>query len=121
MLLHALDATTNGATELYIHSPDTNVLVLSLRCYPELYVKTSFVTGMGDNHRAIDLGPIASALSSAKLAALLAFHTLRGADITESFSGKGTLSCWKTFMDAEEDIITALGNLGTTLQPQTRY
>ena len=91
MLLHALDATTNGATELYIHSPHTNVLVLSLRCYPELYVKTSFVTGMGDNHRAIDLGPIASALSSAKLAALPAFHTLRGADITESFSGKGTL------------------------------
>ena len=44
MLLHALDATTDGATELYIHSPDTDVLVLSLRRYPELCVKTSFVT-----------------------------------------------------------------------------
>ena len=25
MLLHALDATANGAMELYIHSPDTDV------------------------------------------------------------------------------------------------
>ena len=116
MLLHALDATTNGATELYIHSPDTNVLVLSLRCYPELCLKTSFVTGTGDIHRVIDLNPIASALSSAKLAALSAFHTLSGADITGCFSGKGALSCWKTFMDAE-DVITALGNLGTILYP----
>ena len=38
--LHALDATVTGATELYIHSPDTNVLVLPLRRYPELCVKT---------------------------------------------------------------------------------
>ena len=35
MLLHALDATANGATELYIHSPDKDVLVLS----PQLWVK----------------------------------------------------------------------------------
>ena len=25
MVLHALDATANGAMELYIHSPDTDV------------------------------------------------------------------------------------------------
>ena len=36
VLPHALDATTNDATELYIHSPDTDVLVLPLRRYPEL-------------------------------------------------------------------------------------
>ena len=80
-------------------------------------MKTSFVTGTDDNHRVIDLGAIASALSSAKLAALPAFPALSGADITRSVSGKGALSCWKTFMDAEEDIITALGNVGTTLHP----
>ena len=36
MLLHALEATANGTLELFIHSPDTDVLVLSVRRYPEL-------------------------------------------------------------------------------------
>ena len=57
-------------------------------------------------HRVIGLSPIASALGSVKLAALPAFH----ADITGRFSVKGKLSCWKTFMEAE-DTITALGSL----------
>ena len=54
--------TANGATELYIHSPDTDVLVLPLRRYPELCVNTSFVTGTGNNHRVIGLGPVGSTL-----------------------------------------------------------
>ena len=54
--------TANGATELYIHSPDTDVLVLPLRRYPELCVKTSFVAGTGNNHRVIGLGPVGSTL-----------------------------------------------------------
>ena len=36
MLLHALDATVNGVTELHIHSPDTDILVLPLRRYLDL-------------------------------------------------------------------------------------
>ena len=55
MLLPDLDATANGTTEVYIHSPDTDVLVLPLRRYPELCVKTSFVAGTGNNHRVIGL------------------------------------------------------------------
>ena len=31
MILHALDATANGATQLQIHSPGTDVFVLALR------------------------------------------------------------------------------------------
>lgn len=34
MILHALDATANGATQLQIHSSNTDVLVLALRRYP---------------------------------------------------------------------------------------
>jgi len=33
MLLHALDATDNGVTELFIYPPDADVLVLSPRRY----------------------------------------------------------------------------------------
>ena len=55
IILHALDATTDGVTELRIHSPDTDVLVLAIRRYPELCVNTSFVTGRGESHGVIDL------------------------------------------------------------------
>ena len=107
MLLHALDATANGAMELYIHSDlQTKMLLVPLRRYPELCVKKSFVFATGDNHHVIGLSPTASALGSVKLAALPAFH----ADITGRFSVKGKLLCWKTFMDIE-DTITALGSL----------
>ena len=60
MLLHALDATANGATQLYIHSLDTDTLLLLLRRYLKLCVNMSFVAGTGDNHRVIGLGPKAS-------------------------------------------------------------
>ena len=33
IILHALDATTDGATELSIYSPDNDVLVLAIRPY----------------------------------------------------------------------------------------
>ena len=117
MLLHALDATAHGATEIRIHSPDTDVFILSLRRYPDLCENVSFVTGMGQNHRLIKLGPIVQALGRAKTAALPAFHAISGADNTGSFSGKGKLTCWKIFQDADEDIITELGRLGTTVTP----
>ena len=34
IILHAIDATANGATELRIHSADTDVFILSVRRYP---------------------------------------------------------------------------------------
>ena len=39
LLLHAVDATFCGATIINIHSPDTDVFVLSLRRYPELCIR----------------------------------------------------------------------------------
>ena len=120
MLPHALDATANGATELYIHTPDKDVLVLPQRRYPDLCLKISFVAGMGDNHRMIGLGSIVSALGSVERPELTGFHAFGGTDITGRFSGKGKLSCWKTFMDAE-GTKTALETLEPQCIPQARY
>ena len=111
MILRALDATANGATKLLIHSPDTDVFVLALRRYPELCENTLFVTGRGQHHRIIELKPIVETLGPEKIAALLAFHALSGADNTKSFSGKGKLLCWKIFAE-EDSIITAPAELG---------
>ena len=73
MILHAVDATSDGVTEIKIHSPDTDVLVLDLRRYPMLCVDASFVTGRGHNHREIKMGPIVQALGPTRTAALPAF------------------------------------------------
>ncbi|CAH3153687.1 unnamed protein product, partial [Pocillopora meandrina] len=105
IILHALDASAQGATQLSIHSPDTDVLVLALRRYPDLCSNSCFVTGTGN------------ALGPPKTAALPAFHALTGADVTGSFSGKGKATCWNEFYNASTPILQALANLGSGEQP----
>ena len=88
-ILHALDAATpDGATEINIHSPDTDVLVLALRKYPELCNDVNFITGTCLRHRVIKLKSAVQALGNLKVAALPDLHALSGADITGSFGGK---------------------------------
>ena len=53
IILHALDANADAATEISIHSPDTDVFVLAIRRHAEMCPKTTFVTGRGVNHCAI--------------------------------------------------------------------
>ena len=55
IILHALDASAQGATQLSIYSPDTDVLVLALRWYPDLCSNSCFVTGTGSSRRVINL------------------------------------------------------------------
>ena len=117
IILHAIDATADGATELSIYSPDTDVLVLAIRRYPEMCPNTSFVTGSATTRRTIKLQPIVEALGPAKTAALPAFHALTGADNTGSFSGKGKPTCWKEFEVANESILRSLANLGKDEKP----
>ena len=100
IILHALDASAQGATELSIYSPETDVLVLALRRYPDLCSNSCFVTGTGSSRRVINLKSIADALGPTKTAALPAFHALTGADVTGSFSGKGKATCWDEFDNA---------------------
>ena len=117
IILHAVDAASRGATEITIHSPDTDVFVLALRRYPQLCNDVRFVTGTGQRHRVIHLKHVVQALGSTKVAALPGLHALSGADITGSFAGKGKTTWWKTFMKADEEKISALANLGTRGQP----
>lgn len=115
IILHALDASQNGATEVKIHSPDTDVLILALHRYPTLCQNTIFVTGKGNNRREINLQPIAQALGPSKLSALPFFHSLTGADNTGSFMGKGKSTCWKAFNTISEDDLRLLSDLGKSI------
>lgn len=106
-----------AATSIDIISPDTNVFLLALRGFPELCQNTSFVTGRGHRNRKILPSPIVQALGPARTAALPEFHAWSGADISGSFACKGKLGCWKAFLEAGDDSVTALANLVTTMQP----
>ena len=117
VILHAVDATLDGAMEIQVHSPDTDVFVLALRRYPELCDDVSFVTGKGQNHRVIKLKPIVQILGEARTAALPAFHALSGADNTRCFSGHAKASCWKAFLNVDEVVVRELAKLGTTSTP----
>lgn len=117
LILHAVDATKDGATEIEIHSPDTDVFILSLRRYPDLCEQTSFVTGTGQRRRTISLKPIVQVLGQDKTLALPGLHALSGADNTGSFSGKGKVACFKVMQENDEEIINALKDLGTTQYP----
>ena len=83
-------------------------------------MKTSIVTGTGQNLRVIAPGSIARALGRAKLATLPTFHALSRADIigSELFLVNENMHAGKAFRDADEDVINALGSLGTTLYPE---
>ena len=91
--------------EIHVHSPDTDVFVLSLRRYPELCSNVLLVTGKGRNRRAINLEPIVQALGEARTAALPAFHALSGADNTGCFSDHGKPSCWKAILNVDDDVV----------------
>jgi len=119
LILHSLDATSNGATSIRIHSPDTDVLVLAIRRYPFFCQDTCFVTGVAQKHRVIQLQPIYNALGPNKAAALPGFHALSGADNTGRFAGKGKMTCWKVLQDlhADDKIVQALAQLGVAEKP----
>ena len=89
IVLHALDATANGATEVRIHSPDTDVFIPALRRYPDVCQHTVFVTGKGETYCTIKIQTIVRALDPLKTAALPSFHAFTEADNTGSFTKKG--------------------------------
>ena len=115
VLLNALHATADGASEIPIHSPDKDVFVLSLRRFEDLCENMSFITGKGSNHRVIKLRPTVQG----KTAALPAFHAISGADNTGIFSGKGKLAWWKILQEVDDDVITKLETLGVNENPTT--
>lgn len=114
LILHSLDATRRGATELHIHSPDTDVFVLAIHWYHQLCKNTYFVTGVGNKKRAIPLGPVAHALGPEKAAALPAFHAFSGADTTGRFAGKGKLTCWQALTRCSIEVTHAFSAMGTS-------
>ena len=93
MLLHALDATQRGATSITIQSPDTDVLVLTLRVNKRLCPDITMIVGTGGKRRSIPLGPLYEAVGEELVKALPGFHAFSGCDQTGTISGKSKVCC----------------------------
>ena len=98
MMLHASGAKSKGATKVAILSSDTDVLVLTIRCCPDLCKDTVFETSTGENYRSVPIGPIDDAIGDSKAAALPAFHSITETDVTGRFAGKGNEHVGKHLM-----------------------
>ena len=113
LLLHAKDAVDCGATNIHIFSPETDVLILVIRRYPELCLDTNFVTGVGEHRQTIKVGDIYSALGPSIAAALPGLHPLSGCDNTGCFTRKTKVS-FRNISCQSNNSISALVALGTS-------
>ena len=105
LILHAVDASQNGATEWTFFSLDTYIFVLCPRIYPE----TIFVTGFGNRWRKIRLWPIYLALGDLSTQPLPGLQSFSGAD---TIAWKGNSSFWKAFKDFDIGIKQVFADLG---------
>jgi hypothetical protein len=113
IILHGIDATRRGATELHIQSPDTDVFILAIHYYHKLCMNTIFITGSGNKRRQIPLAPVVDSLDISKTAALPGFHAFTGADQTGRFAGKGKLTCWQALNRCSPEVVSAFAALGS--------
>lgn len=97
---------------VHIYSSDTDVLVLCLRRAEELGPDAAMIMGTGEKRRCILVKPLFDCLGPNKSAALPGFHAITGCDTTGHIQGKSKATCFKTFLDTSEDVVTALQNLG---------
>ena len=74
------------------------------------------MTGTGDARRRILLSPIHEKLGNSIANALPGFHAMSGCDQTGKFAGKGKLLFWKSLMSANEEMVEAFCDLGSSKQ-----
>eukprot|EP00112_Aurelia_sp_Birch-Aquarium-sp1_P000921 Seg1091.1 transcript_id=Seg1091.1/GoldUCD/mRNA.D3Y31 product="hypothetical protein" protein_id=Seg1091.1/GoldUCD/D3Y31 len=93
---------------MYIHSPDTDVLVILVSFADRLLKRTMFSMSP---ERNISVREIFDALGEKRSKALIAFHALTGCDTTGKFNGKGKGNWFKVFMKLQDDTVSAICSL----------
>ena len=91
--------------------------MLAVSTQPELGSEAEMIMDPGENRRKIQLQPIYNALGCRKVRALRGFHGIRGCDTTCCFFGKSKTAWWKAYLEASDDVIEALTNLGVGESP----
>ena len=108
IVLHSTDvAKRNLFCQLYVACSDTDVLLLLLHFYLQIYNNTVFhaIT------REIDVGHAYNALGNKTSMALLGFHAFTGCDLTERFSGFSKTTCFGAFLKSDPFVYKAFASL----------
>ena len=88
------------------------MFLLLVHYYRLLPLVTYFWTGQGEKGRDISIRRCYEAIGSNQAKAILGFHVLTGCDQIGRLPGKTKTSWWKEFITLDEDVLTALSNLG---------
>ena len=111
MILHTIDvAHLNPFWYVWIMSLDTDVLPLLIHYYPQLPVLFLFESGS----QKINIAAGYEVLGPKQSNAFLVFHAFTCFDQTSRFNENSKATCWKTFLDASEDVLTTFADLGVT-------
>lgn len=107
--MHA-DSTSPG-NHVIIHSPDTDVAILSLHFAPRMKESVLwFATGTKDKKRVLSISNMATHLGEKLTDALPGIHAFTGCDSVSSFHGKGKKSGFTlASQDQHIDTFTQLG------------
>ena len=97
-MLHAIDvAGQNGNAAIHILSTDTDILILAIAYFLTLGANPCMLIVHGKSREFIVLKPIYDVLGCPLVIALIGFHSFTGCDTVGRFSGKGKITCWKSF------------------------
>lgn len=105
MLLHVQDAVQQGYEKVVIHTVDTDVLVLAVAVFQQLWV----AFGTGTQLRYIATHEISRSLGPQVSKALPVFHTFTGCDTVSCFAGRRkrtALEAWKSYPDVTDAFLT---------------
>ena len=100
--VHLQDALTKGAHNFLISTVDTDVIVVLVCVYFQLYSLFPDISilvgfGAGKHFKCYNINSIAEILGEQASTALPFFHSFTGSDTTSQFLGKGKKSAWESW------------------------
>ena len=117
IILHLMHAVSQGHTDTYVRTVDSDVVVLAIAFFDQLCLSKLWIgLGTGKHYRDIPIHDIKSALGPTKSLALPLFHSLSGCDTTSQLLGIGKKTAWSTWQSMPELTETLL-NLTHNPQP----
>ena len=127
MMLHVIHATNQLISNIVIHTPDTDVVVIALSVSETVSSSLYIKTGTKNRTRIINLNDVKSSLATRYLTdrdhvnrkefldALLGLHAFTGCDTVSAFAGHGKIRSIKLMAKTQEHV-KLFAQLGKTFQ-----
>ena len=101
-------------TDLYVVSPDTDVLLLLIYYYLQPCASTIYRTGSGNDQHDIKIRKMYESIGPLHAKVILGLHVFTGCDQIGRFYGKSKLECFRIFTDCQREKLDAFIALGST-------